>query len=275
MRFHEYSKTPHSRGGTMVPVSALPDIFALPDAGYCSVYQFNAMDAHLIRAQKHSRDLGRFSVYTDRLWIDIDAANDSPQAIEDAKQYTRQLAADFKQQGLDFTVWFSGKKGYHICIKIHPIEGHGVPHSQLVYVRDTMKLTCDYSLYQHGRLLSNPGRLHPKTGIKKHRIMENSGTLLSIPLISPPERLALDTATLSSSDKARIALSRVQNLILDAPLPGMRHQNLWSAAMQLIDANMSDELAFGLLYYANEFFPEPKPKEEIWRAVQQARHQSR
>lgn len=271
MRYVEFAQQPNERNGCMLPVTALPELFNRPDAGYCSLYQFSQADAWAIRAQKDSKGLGRFSVYSDRLWIDIDRDN-----LEEAKVYAREVAALFKQQDYAFTVWVSGGKGFHICVRIVPMEGQAVPYSQAQWL-EGQQIRCDFSLYQHGRLFSNPGRLHPKTGIKKHKIMEHAGSqILSIPLLPAPERAVMDTGTLSGPDLARIALSRVQGMIQDSQLirEGDRHQKYWSLAMGMFESGMSRDLILSMLCYVDQFLPVPKGREGVERAVEQAAQQS-
>lgn len=269
MLYYEYALTPDKRRGTMVPRTALADIYSRPDSGYCTAYAFDGHAAAAIRAQGDSKGLGRFPVYSDRLWIDFDA-----DVLEEARQKARDLATFLKEQDHSFTVWFSGGKGYHVCIKIEPMKGRDVPYSQSEFVK-SWNVQCDYSLYQHGRLLSNPGRLHPKTGIKKHKVMEWSGSkLLSIPVLVAPQRDVVNADELTDTQLATIALSRAQSLILDAPMPGMRHTSHWSAAMQMFEAGMDRDLVFGILSYADKFSPNPKSSEDLWRAVSQAQHQS-
>lgn len=267
--YHEYAQSPEKRSGVMVPLTALPEIFTRPDAGYCTVFRFDQVAALAIRAQGNSQGLSRFPVYSDRLWIDIDRDD-----VEVAKVYAREVAAQFKAKDYTFSVWFSGGKGYHLCVKIEPMWGLDVPHSQKVYV-ESLGLKCDYTLYQHGRLLSNPGRLHPKTGIKKHKVMEHEGkTLLTIPMVAAPDRTVIDRSELAQSDIGKLAFSRLGGLLAFPPEAGGRHQALWSAAMQMVEAGMSEEMIVMNLEYVNQFFPDPKPRSEICRAVQQAINQS-
>ena len=276
MRYVEYCTQPFQRNGTMVPVSSLKDFYALEDSGYCTHYQYSAHAANAIRAQGNSEKMARFPVYSDRLWIDLDAPSSDPAEVAKVKTYAGQLTNQFKQQGLDFTVWFSGSKGYHICIKITPMEGMDVPYSQAQYVQHILKVSCDFSLYQSARLLSNPGRKHPKTGLKKVKVFEHKGnTLLTIPMIANPKPPISTLESLTDSDRARIAFQRLSGLILDAPLPGMRHTSLWSVATQCMEAGMAKDLVSGTLLYANQFFADPKTKEEVLRAIEQAESQLR
>jgi hypothetical protein len=258
----------------MVPVSSLLDIYDRPDSGYCTIYQFSKEAAFAIRQQGDATGFARFPVYSDRLWIDLDAADSSPSEVDRVKNYARELTARFKAENYTFSVWFSGSKGYHICLRITPMQGREVPYSQLQYVQNELKIQCDFSLYQHGRLLSNPGRLHPKTGIKKHKIYEfNGGRLLEVPLIPMPEKLEISSGSLQVSDLARIGFQRLASFTQDAPLAGMRHTKMWSLASGLFEAGMSFDLVFGNLCYVNQFLPDPKPIEEVRRACEQAAHQ--
>lgn len=273
MYYHEHAQQPFMRNGLMVPRSALPDLFNLPDSGYCSVYAFEQSAKWAIKAQGSSQGLSRFPVYSDRLWIDIDAADDSPQEVERVKQYTRDLTRKFQALDYSFTVWDSGSKGFHIAIRIEPMFGKDVPWSQAEWVRGA-GITCDFSLYQHGRLLSNPGRLHPKSGRKKSKVFEHKGSVtLNVPMLIAPSKPDLDLETLTDSDMGKIALNRLGSLIYDAPLPGMRHTSYWSTASQCLEAGLKYDLVLGLLCWINKMSPSPKDESEIERAVKQAASQ--
>lgn len=249
----------------------MPSLFEAEDAGYCSVYAFSKQDADSITKSKSSVGFGQYSVYADRLWIDLDG---------DTKDIAETLLSRAKSvldsRGLGYTVWFSGKKGYHICIKITPMYGVDVPYSQLCYVRDTLAIECDYSLYQHGRIISNPGRKHPDTGIRKHLVETVVGTELQIPTVAKPFTSTV-VEELNDVDKATLGLHRVQMMILDSPnlLNGMRHTTLWKTAMSCFEAGMSDELVKELMLYANRFFESQKTESEVLRAVEQAKYQSK
>jgi len=273
MYYHEFANQPYLRDGTLVPRSALRDIFNLPDAGFCSVYAFTAEAKLAIRAQGDSSGLSRFPVYSDVLWMDLDISNDTPEERQRIREYARELTRRFKEADYFFTVWDSGSKGFHIGVRIEPMFGKDVPWSQSQFIT-TSGIICDMSLYQHGRLFRNPGSVHQKTGRKKTKLYEHKGSnVLSIPMLKAPERSDLDLSTLSDSDKARIGLYRLQATIQDAPKPGMRHTTLWGTATSLLEGGLKYDLVCGLLYWANDMLPEPKTKDEVERAVQQAAHQ--
>lgn len=267
--YHEYALTPKARSGTMIPKSSLVDVFSRPDSGYCTVYAFDKFATEVIRAQGNSQGMGRFPVYADRLWIDIDRDSE-----DEAKVYAREVAKLLRAADYSFSVWVSGGKGYHLCIKTAPMFGHDVPHSHKCFI-ESLNIACDLTLYQHGRLLSNPGRVHPKTSIKKHKVMEHAGSKLpDIALVKAPERVLIDKDSLTNNDLVRLVYSRLGSVILDAPLPGNRHTTIWSTAMMMFEAGMSSELVLQNLLFINSCLPNPKKSEEICQAVNQARVQS-
>ena len=252
----------------MIPASAALSLYEKDDAGYCSLYKFPKEIVDVIRGHGTSKGLGLVPVYSDRLWIDIDR-----DTVEEARQYAGKVVVPALQQmGADFTVWVSGGKGYHICIKIVPMFGKDVPHSQMMWVKEKGWL-CDFSLYQHTRLFSNPGRKHPKTGVRKHKVFAQTGATLEIPIIKAPERSIVED--LSDADRARLAFIRLGSMLYDTPAPGMRHTTIWSTAMSMFEAGMPETLVLETMVYINKFITPPKPYEEICTAVKQAANQSR
>ena len=276
-RYLEFAREPMQRNGTMIPVTAYADILKLDDTGYCSVYQFDEAAVLQIRAQKNAQGLGRFPVYTDRLWMDFDGLDTSEAEVAKAKQRAGQAAQILSQLGASFTIWSSGGKGYHICSKITPMAGHGVPHSQATYVA-SLGISCDMSLYQHGRLLSNPGRLHKKTGKKKHLIHTHAGsTLLTVPYLECTPREIPVREELTTLDQAKLIYSRM-GMFLESPgaqEPGNRHTALWSLAMSAIEYGMSQSAVWENLLFLNSVIENPKPIEELQKCLTQAINQSR
>lgn len=246
----------------MIPVSKLPEFYKLDDAGYSSYYWFREEDAREIQQQGRSIGLNRFSVYTRYLVLDIDREDDMPAALKDMEQYSAEL----RGMGLKHSVWVSGGKGFHIYIHCEPMEGNDVPHSQYCWVKER-GWKVDFSLYQHGRLLSNPGRKSKKTGVRKHKIKDYDGELLHVPRVQPPER-SERPPDLGSSDLARIALYRAQKALESEP--DSRHTRLWSLAGAFAEAGMPEPLTVELLEWINKFWPQPKDREGLERAVHQA-----
>jgi hypothetical protein len=277
MRYFEYAKEPHLRNGTMIPVSSYPDLLRQEDTGYCSVFQFFEPAVLHVRAQGSSKGLNQFPVYADRLWMDFDAADTSEEQMKITKTKCATTAAILKSMNASFTIWFSGRKGYHICCKITPMSGHGVPLSHATFVK-SLGAECDMSLYQHGRLFSNPGRVHKKTGVKKHLVSTHeSSTLLAIPYIEFTPTLPRNEEQQTPVSMTQLVLSRAGIYLSNDELqtPGNRHTALWSIAMNAFSAGMGDNLVWELLQHLNRLSQAPKPIDELQLCLKQAKAQSR
>jgi hypothetical protein len=262
MYYCEYCIQPHKRNGTMIPVSNLPQFYSRDDAGYSSYYWFSKEDAEQISAQGHSKDLGRFSVYSKYLVLDIDREDNLELAKQDMETYVTAI----RKMGLKFSVWLSGGKGYHIYIHIVPMTGINVPFSQLEWVKER-GWRVDLTLYQHARLLSNPGRKSIKTGIRKHLLFSEEGSALSIPMLTPPEK-KLGSLIINDADLARVCFFRLQKVLESQP--SSRHSTLWSLAGTCASAGMPINLCKELLEWTNQKWEKPKDQEGLIRAVEQA-----
>jgi len=231
--------------------------------GYSSVYQFSREDAKTIRARGHSRGLKEFKVYAERLWLDIDDED-----LVVAKQRFEEMCTKFG--GYDKIGYFSGKKGYHLGIKIEPMYGLDVPYSHKKWIRDNAIVT-DESLYQHGRLFRNPGCIHESTGKPKTRVVATEGATLQIPLVIEPAKVPppLFTEGYTETDVFRDNLIRALTIIENPPAQGMRHTTLWSFSQSMCESGASYQLAYEMASYLNNTFDNPKDDEELERAVRQ------
>jgi hypothetical protein len=246
----------------MIPVSALQDFYGRDDAGYSTHYWFEESAALEIRAQGNSVGLARFPVYTRFLIIDIDRENDLFTALADTYSISNQLS----ERGLKHSVWFSGGKGAHIYIHCEEMFGVDVPYSQLTWVRQ-QGWKVDETLYQHARLLSNPGRKSKKTGIRKHKMFDRGGSLLVVPRVSPPERKE-EALGITTADLARIALFRLQKAFETSP--SSRHQTIWSLSSAFAEAGAPQRLTEELMQWVNSVWSHPKELDGLRRAVLQA-----
>lgn len=266
MYYCEYSLEPYKRNGTMIPVSALTDFYQRDDAGYSSYYWFTEEAANEIRAQGHSAGLSRFPVYTRYLVIDIDREDDLLTALADTYSISNQLT----DRNLKHSVWFSGGKGCHIYIHCEEMFGVDVPYSQLSWIRQ-QGWKVDETLYQHARLLSNPGRKSKKTGIRKHKMFDKNGDLLVVPRVDPPVRKEV-AAGVGTADLARVALYRLQKAFEGDP--SSRHQTIWSLSMSFAEAGTDKQLTTELMRWVNSSWSNPKDDGGLLRAVSQAYAQS-
>lgn len=265
----EYCRTKHDRRGRFLPFREAVKLFDTEAAGYCSLYLFRKEDILPFRAAQSSKGLAQVPVYAERLWIDIDREDNIPLARAETDIVRRHL----ESLGLAFSVWESGGKGYHVCIKTEPMFGPHVPASHAAWVSANSPVKADMSLYQHGRIFSNPGRIHEKSGKTKKKVYEHAGKLLSVPAVSwePPAPLSIE----NPAEKGRAGLVRCARLLLDEPSEGNRHTAIWSTAGLLAEAGLDQETARGLMTWINNLWTNPKSAEAVNVAIEQAYRQAR
>lgn len=252
MFFKEFSGDVMMRTGLMVPAKAQPG------NGYCSLYYFRNKDAQTIRKSGSSKGLNKYPVWTNRLVMDYD---DGDATLWDDFPKIAEFGAPFR-------IYTSGGKGYHVEIHIEPMVGLNVPFFQRVFVT-SHGFKVDLSLYQSGRLISNIGRVHPKTQRKKALIMEFfEGQPLVIPQNAQPpvpyEEKKSDTMVFLQ------AIARLNKSLKYAPGIGNRHTALWGMAKDLAGGGLSHDTALELLLNVNKTWPNPKEDCEVEAAVEQA-----
>jgi hypothetical protein len=262
MRYYEWASKPEHRKGRMVSEEDLRRIITnMKDPGYSSVYSFSSEAALKIIEQGSSKGLGQYPVASNRLVIDIDS--DDPHYSEGIM---RDYSSFLRSDGLAHTVWFSGSKGYHIEIPHEWIESIDLPYSHLKAVESFNFEVFDRSLYQHGRLLSLPGRIHPKTGKRKVKIEEYGGDLLTVTL-QQKEETRFDFSTISSSLGTVLNdLSFMCNL---QPKEGNRHTILWGMAKDCATVGLPMHITEYILQEINKLWKNPKQPEDVKRAIMQ------
>ncbi len=260
MYYCEFAETKYSRHGTMLPVEQALSV----GVGYCSLFWFKKCDALVIRDRGSSKNLKEFAVYAEWLWIDID--DEDPVK---AKQRFDEIVEKLRKYPI--LGYLSGKKGYHLGVKIQPMYGRHVPYSHKRWLNEN-EIECDESLYQHGRLFRNIGASHEETKRPKQLVLEDlSGDPLLIPtVIEQVKYEAIVTEDWSDSDQFRESLLRTIQTIEQPPKQGMRHTTFWSIASNLHDCGASFELAYELLCYVNRTLTHPKEEEEVERAIRDA-----
>jgi hypothetical protein len=240
----------------MVPVSKLDKVLAWHNPGYSSVYWFSRDDALEVRASEHSGNFSRFAAGSDALAIDID----------DGEAGLKTALAILDREGLAYEIWTSGGKGYHLILPHEFVYDRRLPFSHRTVV-EQLGLTCDLSLYQHGRVISLPGRIHPQTGRRKTFCEAKDGTMINIPMFEPPPYMFNPPPT----DKNFVMwLYQVTRLAEAEPAPGNRHTRLWSAAMTAAEIGLDQDLTQQLLIEVNNSWKVPKHESEVIRAVSQA-----
>lgn len=259
MLYREWASKVNNRKGRMVTLDTLDTLLKLRDPGYASVYMFDEAAAKEIAESGSSKGLSKYSVAANRLTLDIDTGD------EGLTEVMRVL----NMRGLACEIWSSGGKGYHVYIPHPLIISEHLPNSHREAVKALGLTGVDPSLYQHGRLISLPGRVHPKTGKKKRFLHLNDGDLLNIPII-PDTKPVYNFDVNKDLDMLSIGLWRVQDLIDMPPGPGERHTRIWGASKDLAGAGLSYETVLDIMQRANEQWEIPKSEDEVALAVGQA-----
>lgn len=254
--YKEWCLQPNQRRGTMLPLAQFKDIMRAPDAGYASVYAFEETAALEIIASKSSAGLNKYPVYSDMLMIDLD---------DGERQLRRAQTALI---GFGYKIWTSGGKGFHIGLPLKVgVFGDHIPYSQRKWV-EALDIGADLSLYQHGRILSLPGRVHPKTGKKKELFGEVMGLYPMIPDVYPAR--VTFAAFEDTSGDLETALWQTIQILVSEPEPGNRHTKLWATAKSLAEAGLAYETVLDLLTEVNSSWENSKTTAEVTTAVQQA-----
>ncbi len=243
----------------MLPLSRFESILKSDNPGYASVYMFDENAAKTIIESKSSAGMSRFPVLTDTLVMDLDNGPDQLKAAQDK----------LKALGLYHKVWSSGSKGFHVVLR-HPetLYGSNVPYSQRVWV-EALDVGADLSLYQHGRILSLPGRIHPKTGNRKVAVETVPGDELTISLLNPPGPV-FTVGENGGLSELEAGLWTALQALASEPLPGNRHTRLWSTAQHFADAGVGFEATLDLMLRINETWEMQKDPSEVELAVSQA-----
>lgn len=193
MYYVEITPTPtHGTPPKLVPMSE-----AFNHTGYMSVYAYSEEVKRWIEDNYSEKwkcmgsvvglVASQQPVYTDRLLVDFDV---NPE--EDAKK----LTADLREIGVQYSVWSSGGRSFHVHIHCVGKEDWRVPNSQLAWIRgwaDSRGATIDPTVYHGVSLFRLPGTVHSKTGKKKELIDFFEGSMLDYDLVEtaapgkPPE----------------------------------------------------------------------------------------
>lgn len=256
MYYREWVLKPNHRRGCMLPLKLIAKFEKAPDAGYASVYMFDADSAAAIKDAKSSAGMAQYPVYSDTLTMDLDQGEAQLALVEKAIK------------GLAYSVYNSGGKGFHVVIPLTAlVSGTSVPYSQRKWV-ESLNVDADLSLYQAGHIISLPGRKHPKTGRRKSLLRVVAGNPLTLELCHPPSRVF----SLSDSDQSEFerGLWRLLELVKQEPGVGNRHVALWSTARHFADAGLEFDTALNLLSEVNDTWQDPKTNEELRAAVSQA-----
>jgi len=257
--YREWCATLYSRKGVMLSPRGLKTVLKRHDTGYVSHYAFSAEDAATIKERGHSRHFDEFAVWANCLIIDIDSGDYSH--VEEFLSVLRDVRLD---------VWSSGGKGFHVQVFHRWIRSQHLPYSHLCWVHGLgVSAPFDKTLFQHGRIVSLPGRVHPKTRKKKKLIYRQRGRLIDMPIVIPPEP-TFDFSGKGDLSDLEQAFIRLSELATSEPSIGNRHTSLWGVASDLNRAGVSLVTVLELCNLVNGQWVNKKQPDEVEAAVQQA-----
>ena len=229
--------------------------------GFRSVYLYGQDCFDFIQSQGAVKGLGKYSVYSDMLFIDFD---DGDNSIEKMKRI-------LNAQDLQWEMYFSGGKGYHFHVPITPMVGRHVPHSQREFIRGLGIDTADISIYKHTGFIRLPGTWHQSTGKQKELIESSNGSkILTIKQVEPD--VVMDNVVEGSELELLAGLNRAVDFVVKEPYPGTRHSCLLAIAKHLFAAGAKQETVWDICNLVHETWEEKydNPEEKIEEAISRA-----
>lgn len=224
--------------------------------GFTSYFLFDKKQKEFIEQQNSMANLDQFAVYSDTLYIDFDEPDD----VDACKN-------KMLEQGLAFELYESGSKGYHYHIPLDKMYcGVDLPLKHKTWVK-SLGFKIDDSIYRHAGLFRLPGTKHKKTGKLKQLVHKQEGQLLNMDNIvlehKPKPRITCSLSTPAT------ALNECLFNMINEPDVGGRYMKFWKMAKMLHEAEYTKEFAEELLITINFAWKNPKPVEEITRALRE------
>jgi hypothetical protein len=242
----------------------LPDnLFHKVTPGYSSHYLFHEADALRQREFESSRGLSDCEVAGYYLIIDLD----------DGDSTVWEAVSTLLDSGFGFEVWNSGGKGFHLVLHHDLVIDSRLPYSHQCFV-ESLGIVCDLSLYHPSRIVSLPGRIHPKTGRPKRLLFQFEGDMPQIAIKEPPPRPVFNFSAQTESSKFASGLLKLHDLTLCEPKPGNRHTALWSVAMTLTQAGLDSGSVLALITKVSDTWQNQKDQESLELIVDQVSRQA-
>jgi hypothetical protein len=223
---------------------------------FASVYSITGEDAfHIQEAQTAAGFRG--TVWSRRLWIDIDTA----EAATAAK-------AKVKELGYDHVVYDTGNRGCHIGIARDALPSHTLPQQDKAWVQANI-VGADLSLYWHLHLIRLPGVLHEKTGKPKRLIYSQEGKILALqPWVQASTNNMGGTSgqAPSGTPLKRVSIFKTWEVMQHFVPTGHRRQ-LVELAVALHRAQVTKEEALWVVRELNRAYTVPKDENDLLRIV--------
>ena len=233
--FKEFSPKVYVRSGNMLPLEEIEG-----KTGFATMYAFDEEAAKAIRAQGSSKGLGRFPVYADKMWWDLD----------DGDTHLKALTDKLSDMGLGYEVWSSGSKGYHLGLSHTPIFDVNVPYTHRMFA-EYVGVPCDPTLYQTARLFRLPGTVHEKTGRPKELVEAVEGDSILEMTVRQPSETRFKISDVEDAELLPFFLDSLSSHFNRSPGHGKRHTMFWGWAKDAGRAGLSYETTLELLLTIN------------------------
>lgn len=290
LRFPEYcykGHKPHVQGMTHIsPLDNLLTYFG--EEGYHSVYRFSDDVASLPSLANLPPST---KAMADDLIFDLDAED-----VGEAYKDMQTLCDALETENIEFSVWYSGSKGFHILVptcqfNFQPTSDDGVLLRMAESIAKELNLsTWDRKVYNKTRVFRAPYSKHPKTGRYKVPLEVWKANLVDIVQFSeqPPKR---DLATVSvSSPNPSPVLERIYasakapvvrevqehistaagGILGEVATKGNRNDLLYKKARYLARRAITEADALIILENWNKVQPDPLPPFEVSKTVTSA-----
>jgi hypothetical protein len=217
--------------------------------GFTSMYGYTDAAVDWIKTTKSTRELSKFQVYSDVLYVDFD----------NNEKAAKEFAVYLKLKNYTNEIYDSGGRSIHFHIPITPMFGYTVPQSQKMWMQEHAP-EADMSIYKHTGLYRLPGTYHNKNaGNKKIWIDGIGGQILTIenrPTVQIPRDVSGDTP-----EEANRILGRLLHMKISE---GGRHPHAYNIVRACKGSGRDKEYARKLLNMWNDdnCYP-PKAEHEL------------
>lgn len=259
--FVEWCPKFSSRSGRMLSLKGLAFLLTgSKDTGFSSNYVFSKQDADEIHTLGSSRGFSQYKVGAWHICLDLD----------EGKPQLDAVLSKLDAEGYGYWVYMSGGKGYHVYVPMDRfIISEHLPHSQKLWV-EAVGLEVDTTIFQHGRIISLPGRVHHKTKVKKSFVLQKPGRPATVEIVERPLVEYNFSGDIGEGDPVHNAINGLSLLLSAPPSVGHRHTRLWGAASDFARAGFDFNTTLGLLTRINDEWTDKKTVEELHAAVKQA-----
>lgn len=236
------------------PVFTSSDNLRKVGATFASVYAVTAGDASFIEQAGTAAGF-RGTVWSQRLWVDID----TEEASTAAQKSLREL-------GYDHVIYTTGNRGCHIGILRDTKPSHVLPAQDKAWVQANIP-GADLSLYWHLHLIRLPGTKHEKTGLPKRLIYRQEGKALTLPPYEPKEAGGNTDTSLRGVSPQRPSIFKTWEVMQHLTPTGHRRQLVLLALALARDAKVSYDEALWVVRELNRGYDAPKDDSALIRIL--------